>query len=210
MSDKLIRNLTAFLCVDTTETPEFHPHQELEDCILSLKREEDKKSPKDLDNFLRIAKEARVKRDGARAALEELSYTYGSELFSQVPQLKDCISVSTIKGFSDGFPTDITAPSSTFGQSIIDEFSILHTLLPTFDPSIVNQLEAMYPHIVQAILCQYSVIRFAAARCFAGMCKANLVSGIKVLVEGILPVVADQIELRHRQGAIECIYRINF
>jgi TATA-binding protein-associated factor len=161
-----------------------------------------------LESFVRIAKEARIKRDGAQAALEELSLTYGSELFSKVPQLKDCMSVSTIKGFTEGFPDSIKLPSSTFGQSIIDEFSILRTLLPTFDSKLVSDMEMMYPHVVRAMLCEYSVIRFAAARCFAGMCKANLISGMKVMVEQILPVVPDQLDLRHRQGAVECIYRI--
>lgn len=117
------------------------------------------------------------------------------------------MSAFTLKGFTDGFPEDIKSDSSTFGQSIIDEFSILRTLLPRLHPIVVEQLQEMYPYIVNAIECRFSVIRFAAARCFASMCKANLSSGMKYMVENILPMVADQHELRRRQGAIECIYR---
>jgi TATA-binding protein-associated factor len=62
--------------------------------------------------------------------------------------------------------------------------------------------------MVHAIQCRFSVIRFAAARCFASMCKANLASGMKFMVESILPIVADQHDLKRRQGATECIYRI--
>ena len=207
VSDKLVRNLAAFLCVDTTETPEFHLHQNLEQSILSLKREEEKKDPKDLATFARIAAEAKIKRSGAQAALEELSHSFGANLFTNVPRLKDCMSAVTIKGFSDGFPEDIESDSSMFGQSIIDEFSILRTLLPKLHPAVVDELLEMYPYVVKAIECRFSVIRFASARCFASMCRANLASGMKYMVENILPMVADQHELRRRQGAIECIYR---
>jgi TATA-binding protein-associated factor len=196
------------LCVDTTETPEFHPYQDFEESILSLKREEEKKTPKDLATFEKAANEARIKRGGAQAALEELSTTFGAELFAKVPRMKECMSTFTIKGFSEGFPDDITLTSSTFGQSIIDEFSVLRTLLPKLHPDLITQLEDMYPHMVQAIQCRFSVIRFAAARCFASMCKVNLTSGMKFMVERILPIVADQHDIKRRQGATECIYRM--
>jgi TATA-binding protein-associated factor len=207
VSDKLIRNLSAFLCVDTSETPEFHPHQDLERHILSLKKEEEQKTPKDLAQFEREAHEARIKRGGAQAALQELSASCGADLFTKVPKLKECMSACTIEGFAKGFPEDITSKTSTFGQSIIDEFSVLRTLLPTLHPTLVKELQELYPHVVQALQCRFSVIRFAAARCFASMCKADVTSGMKVMVESILPMVADQHELKRRQGAIECIYR---
>ena len=207
VSDKLVRNLSSFLCVDTSETPEFHPHQELERHILSLKKEEEQKSPKDLAQFERAAQEARIKRGGAQAALQELSIVFGAELFVKVPRLKECMSACTIEGFTKGLPEDIKTDTSTFGQSIIDEFSVLRTLLPTLHPTLVIQLQEIYPHVVQALQCQFSVIRFAAARCFASMCKADLSSGMKFMVESILPMVTDQHELKRRQGAVESIYR---
>jgi hypothetical protein len=39
------------------------------------------------------------------------------------------------------------------------------------------------------------------------MCKADLVVGMKFMVDHVLPTVADQLELKRRQGAIECVYR---
>ena len=172
-----------------------------------MKREEEKKTPKDLVTFARAANEARIKRGGAKAALEELSTAFGADLFAKVPRLKDCMSAFTVKGFTDGFPDDITSDSSTFGQSIIDEFSVLRTLLPRLHLDLISQLQEMYPHLVLAIQCRFSVIRFAAARCFASMCEANLTSGMKFMVESVLPIVADQHDLKRRQGATECIYR---
>jgi TATA-binding protein-associated factor len=118
------------------------------------------------------------------------------------------MSAFTIKGFTEGFPEDIQVETSTFGQSIIDEFFIVRTLLPRLHPSLVEQLREMYGHVVMALHCRYSVIRFAAARCFAMMCKVDLVAGMKYMVDHVLPMVTDQLDIKRRQGAIECIYRI--
>jgi TATA-binding protein-associated factor len=208
VSDKLIKNLSAFLCVDTSETPEFHPLQEMESFILSLKKEEEKKTPKDIATFERIAHEAKIKRGGAQAALEELSVEFDADLFTKIPRLKECMTASTIEGFSKGFPEDIKSDTSTFGQSIIDEFSVMRTLLPTLHPTLVSQLQEMHPHFINALKCKFSVIRFAAARCFATMCKVDIIPGMNYMVENVLPMVGDQAELARRQGAIECIYRI--
>ena len=179
----------------------------MESSILSLKKEEEKKTPKDIATFERIAYEARIKRGGAQAALEELSLEFNADLFVKIPRLKECMTTSTIEGFSKGFPEDVKSDNSTFGQSIIDEFSVMRTLLPTLHPSLVTQLQEMHPHLISALKCKFSVIRFAAARCFATMCKVDIISGMNYMVENVLPMVGDQAELARRQGAIECIYR---
>jgi len=207
VSDKLIKNLSAFLCVDTTETPEFHPLQHLEDSILSLKREEDKKTPKDIAAFERSAHEARIKSVGAHFALRELCTTFGFSLFDKIPRLRECMTSHTSKAFTDGFPNDIASETSTFGQSIIDEFTVSRALLPFLHADLIHELQSMHPHIIQALQCRFSVIRFAASRCFASMCKADLISGMRLLIESILPMVPDQHNVKRRQGAIECIYR---
>jgi TATA-binding protein-associated factor len=207
VSDKLIKNLSAFLCVGITETPEFHALQQLEDSILSLKREEDKKAPKDVANFEKTAHEAKIKSAGAQSALRELCGTFGSEIFEKIPRLKECMSINTSKAFTEGFPVDITLDSSTFGQSIVDEFTVLRTLIPFLHPKLIHELQNMYTHIIQALQCRFSVIRFAASRCFASMCKVDLTSGMRCLIESILPMVSDQHSVNRRQGATECIYR---
>jgi TATA-binding protein-associated factor len=208
VSDKLIKNLTAFLCVEVSETPEFHPLQNLEESIISLKREEEKKQPKDLQVFELVAHEAHVKRRGAQAALQELCIDFGAELFVKIPRLKDCMTASLHHAFTEGLPEDILAHSSTFGQSIIDEFSILRTLLPYLDHDLVIQLRNLLPYVCQALQCKYSVVRFTAARFFASLCQVDIIAGMKFMVETILPTVADQHDVKRRQGAIECIYRM--
>lgn len=90
-AEKLTKNLNAFLCVDTSEVPEFHRNASLEDAILSLRKEEDRKDHQDQAAFEREAKEARIKRRGAKEALEQLSVRFGNNLFDNVPKLKECI-----------------------------------------------------------------------------------------------------------------------
>jgi TATA-binding protein-associated factor len=119
------------------------------------------------------------------------------------------MTASVYKAFTEGFPTDVLADSSTFGQSIIDEFSILGTLLPYLHHELIVQLQELLPYVSEALQCKYSVVRFTAARCFACLCKADLISGMKFMVETIIPMFADQQDVKRRQGAIECIYRIS-
>lgn len=71
--------------------PEFHRNASLEDAILSLRKEEDRKDHQDQAAFEREAKEARIKRRGAKEALEQLSVRFGNTLFDSVPKLKECI-----------------------------------------------------------------------------------------------------------------------
>lgn len=90
-AEKLTKNLNAFLCVDTSEVPEFHRNAALEDVILSLRKEEDRKDHQDQVTFEREAREAKIKRRGAKEALEQLSLGFGYSLFENVPKLKECI-----------------------------------------------------------------------------------------------------------------------
>lgn len=119
------------------------------------------------------------------------------------------MSATTVQGFTHGFPDNIKSNTSTFGQSIIDELCITRMLLPKLHTALVTELRSIYTYNVEALQCQFSVIRFAAARCFAGMCKADPSSGMRFMIESVLPMVADQHQLRRRQGAIECIYRMS-
>ena len=90
-AEKLTKNLNAFLCVDTSEVPEFHRNAGLEDIILSLRKEEDRKDHADQAAFERESREARIKRRGAKEALEQLALTFGPRLFESVPKLRECI-----------------------------------------------------------------------------------------------------------------------
>lgn len=66
---------------------------------------------------------------------------------------------------------------------------------------------ALFPLMVKALQSQFSVLRYAAAKCIATVCSVITVEGMTKLVENILPMINNAHDLRCRQGAIECIYR---
>ena len=75
-ADKIVKNLCAFLCVDTSEVPEFYHNIKFKDYILSLRKEEAKTDPADIAAHERAIIEARIKRNGALMTLEALLSTY--------------------------------------------------------------------------------------------------------------------------------------
>ncbi|KAK9450457.1 uncharacterized protein V1518DRAFT_392161 [Limtongia smithiae] len=206
-SDKMIKNICAFLCVDTSEVPEFHHNEKLETIILSLHKEEDRHDHKDVAAYQREAKKARVKRRGAKMALETLADALGPELFAIVPRLKDCMT-SSLSVLAEPLPVDITCPESTLGQEIVDGLSIIRALLPRLHPMLLELFIEYFPLICKALVSTYSVIRYAAAKCFATICSVMKVKGMTFLVEHILPMVNNARDLNYRQGAVECVYHL--
>jgi TATA-binding protein-associated factor len=64
------------------------------------------------------------------------------------------------------------------------------------------------PLISKALQCRLSVVRYAAAKCFATICSVINVDGMTMLVEKVLPTINNALDVHHRQGAIECIYHL--
>ncbi|CAN6599512.1 TATA-binding protein-associated factor Mot1p [Trichomonascus vanleenenianus] len=209
-ADKVVKNLSAFLCVDTSEVPEFHPNERFEDIILSLRKEESRSDAADEALHQRMVRAAKIKRQGADMALRELSKIYGPELFSKVPKLKQCMlsALEYLKPESS-LPEDIKDPNNTVGQDIIDGLSTIRALLPHLHTDLHSQFLPHFPLIQQTLKSQYSVLRYTAAKCYATICKVMPVEGISSLVENILPMVNNALDLHSRQGAIECIYHLS-
>lgn len=211
-ADKVIKNLCSFLCVDTSEVPEFHPNQQFLDKILSLRKEEAKTDPADIISHQKAVKAARIKRLGAKTALETLSKMFGSELFVKLPKLKECMFGPLPSPSSDisdnNIPDSICDPDSTLGQDIIDALSVIRALLPSLDTSLHNEFLTIFDLVLKISKLKFSVLRYSAAKCFATMCSVMPVHGITFLVENIIPVVPNALDLYVRQGAIECIYHL--
>ncbi|KAH3681733.1 hypothetical protein WICPIJ_007303, partial [Wickerhamomyces pijperi] len=47
-SDKMVKNLCGFLCVDTSEVPEFVPNKSFTDIVLSLRKDDSTSDPAEL------------------------------------------------------------------------------------------------------------------------------------------------------------------
>jgi len=206
--EKILGNLVKFCCVDTSETPEFHPNAQLQQAILSLRKEEDRKDHPDAVMFEREAKEARIMRRGSKRALENLTNMYRAKLFDKLPNLRSLIETPARSGLVEDLPANIMDPESQTGQDIIDGLSILRALAPTLDPGLHSWMVDLLPVIANALRNKLSVIRYSAAKCFATLCSVITVEGMTMLVENILPGISNAIDVHHRQGAVECIYHL--
>ncbi|KAI9812170.1 MAG: TATA-binding protein-associated factor mot1 [Pycnora praestabilis] len=206
--DKVILNLAKFCCVDTSETPEFHHNAHFEEAILSLRKEEDRKDHPDAAKFEREAKEARIMRRGAKEALEQLAYIFGSELLEKVPTLKSLMKTPLKQAFNEDLPNDIKDPNDNLGQEVVDGLSTIRALLPKLHPGIHPFIIHLMPLVVKALNSSLSVFRYAAAKCFATICSVITVQGMTMLVEKVIPSVSNALDVRCRQGAIESIYHL--
>jgi TATA-binding protein-associated factor len=206
--DKIIGNLVKYCCVDTSETPEFPHNAHLEKSILSLRKEEDRRDHPDAAKFERDAKEARIMRRGAKDALEQLTVKFGAQLMEKIPNLASLIERPLKDALEGDLPEIITSPENELGQEVVDGFSTLRALLPKFDPGLYSWVTGLMPLIAKALQCRLSVIRYAAAKCFATICSVITVDGMTMLVEKVLPTINNALDIHHRQGAIECIYHL--
>lgn len=206
--DKIIGNLVKYCCVDTSETPEFPHNAQLEKSILSLRKEEDRRDHPDAAKFEREAKEARIMRRGAKDALEQLTIKFGAQLMEKIPNLASLVERPLKDALEGDLPETITNPENELGQEVVDGLSTLRALLPKFDPGLYPWVIGLMPLIAKALQCRLSVIRYAAAKCFATICSVITVDGMTMLVEKVLPTINNALDVHHRQGAIECIYHL--
>ncbi|PGH30169.1 TATA-binding protein-associated factor [[Emmonsia] crescens] len=206
--DKVIGNLVKFCCVDTSETPEFHHNAGLETVILSLRKEEDKKDPVDAARFEKESRDARIMRRGAKEALEQLASRFGAELLDKVPNLASLIEAPLRRALTGDLPPDIKDPDNETGQEVVDGLSTLRALVPKFHPGIYPWIINLMPIIAKSLQCELSVIRYAAAKCFATICSVISVEGMTMLVEKVLPNINNALDVHCRQGVIECIYHL--
>lgn len=206
--DKVISNLIKFYCVDTSETPEFHYNAHLEKAILSLRKEEDRKDHSDAAKFEREATEARIMRRGAKETLEQLARVFSADLLEEVPNLKALIETPLRRALTGDLPSDIKEPNNELGQEVVDGLSTLRALVPKFDRGIHPWIIELMPIIAKSLQCPLSVIRYAAAKCFATICSVITIEGMTMLVERVLPGISNALDVHCRQGAIECVYHL--
>lgn len=207
--EKVVGNLVKFCCMETAETPEFHPNSNLGVGILSLKKEEDVRDHPDAAQFEQDAKAARITRRGAKEALEQLVLNFGGQLFERAPILRTLIEGPIQKAFSvDTLPDSIVDPDDTFGQEVVDALSTLRALVSKFHPNLHPFVLDLLPMIAKALQSKLAVLRYAAAKCFATICSVMTVQSITMLVERVLPSVNNALDVHCRQGTIECIYHL--
>ncbi|KAF2837780.1 putative TBP associated factor [Patellaria atrata CBS 101060] len=207
--EKIVGNLVKFAAVDTSETPEFHVNADRESGILSLKKDEDIRDAPDAAKFEREAKAARIQRRGAKEALEQLVRMFGAVLFERLPILRTLIESPIQQVFgADELSSNLTDPDNSLGQEAVDALSTLRALVPKFHLDLYSFVSQLLPLITKALRSKLSVLRYAAAKCFATICSVMNVEGITTLVDHVLPSLKNALDVHHRQGAIETIYHL--
>lgn len=206
-ADKIIKNLAAFLCVDTLEVPELHHNVQFTDCILSLRKEEAKTDPADIAAHEKAVAAAKIKRNGAMLALLLLILLYGPDLFDKVPKLKQLM-LNELDELAIPDQSELIKDEAR-GQRVIDALGMVRALLNQLDPLLYPAVEGKLDVIVGGLKLKYSVFRYLCAKCFATVAQVMPAKAFPVLVEKILPMLSNALDPIQRQGAIETIYHIS-
>lgn len=206
-ADKVMTNLMKFYCTDTSETPEFRVNAKLQESVMSLRKEEDRKDYAETAAYERDAKAARTTRRGAKEALDQLTHMFGADLFTKAPVLNDHIETPLHQAFDKDLPPEVDDESSSLGQDVVDGLSILRALTPNLDKSLHSWVAGLMPLVTKALRCRLSIFRYAAAKCFATICSVLRIQGMTMLVESVLSF-SGAVDMQSRQGCIELIYHL--
>ena len=205
--DKIIGNLVKFYCTDAAETPEFSPNATIQDDVLSLKKDEDRKDITDAVKYQAEARAARITRRGAKESLDRLTDIFGSDLFEKLPLLKQKIAGPLWQLFGQQELKMNFAGNEDLGQDVIDGLSVLRALSSSLHPSLSTLLLELTPIISNVLQTELSVFRYAAAKCLATVCNTLQAQGMTMLVQNVLSR-SGSMDLQARQGVIELIYHL--
>ncbi|CAA21270.2 TATA-binding protein-associated transcription initiation factor Mot1 [Schizosaccharomyces pombe] len=227
ISEKIVRNLCAYVCMDTTETPIFHDSGK--NGILSLHSigtsddNDEQVSGKLVDDSDDVSNDRKsslssvsdkdaavLQRMGAQLTLQQMAQNFGSSLFSRVPVLSQCLFVPLQQYAESGFPSEVDQASCTVGQDLLDAMSILRFLVAYLDSGLQSEIVSTLPHLLATLQSNYSAVRNMASKCFAAITESNAAGSkaLHLLVEDVVPLLGDASSTIHRQGAIECIYHV--
>lgn len=213
-TDKVLKNLFAFLNSDVTVTPVFNADTE---GILSLKdapaaapvTRRGVQVPEESEE--QIA--ARVTRRGALAALGAIARRFGGSLFDSLTTFWDCISAPLQLAEADATSLDSQlVPTGDRkagpGQELVDALTSLRLVAPELDIALHPDLVQLFPSLIVALQSSYSVIRNAAARTLAALCDVATEDGMRLVVDQLVPLVGNAEHVQSRQGAVEAIHHI--
>lgn len=204
-SDKILKNLCAFLCVDTSEVPEFIHNAKLQDNILSLRKEEATKDPADIAAHERAVHEAKIKRSGALLTMERIIAAYGDTLMEELPKLKEILfgPLELLEKYDGTIIED-----ESEGQSIIDALGVLRAILPKLSPKIQQSCDSILPLLLSGLKNKLAVFRYSASKCFSTLCSVLPSRSFPFMVKSILPMLNNASAFKERQGAIETVYHV--
>ncbi|MCO5552895.1 hypothetical protein L7F22_006414 [Adiantum nelumboides] len=221
-SDKIIKNLCAFVCQDTTQTPIYANAKDQLEGILSINEvppvapkwkgrgggpvsQADANEPEEV-------REGKLIRRGAEMTLREVSRLFGDRLFHVVPTLWDCMSAPLLDAF--GKSTDVKETQGLDvkddgqGQTVIDCCTLLQANLANLDASLHQEALVLLPALTSAIKCKRAVVRTAASKAISTMAECITEATMMHIVNDVVALLGDASNVCNRQGAIEAISHV--
>ncbi|KAH0584000.1 hypothetical protein H2248_009577 [Termitomyces sp. 'cryptogamus'] len=216
--DKIVKNLCTFLCQDIERTPTFAYTRKFTDGVLSFQRLSltasngkvaDHDSDKDKQEESNGSIRAQLSRRGAKLAFDQLSATFGPRLLNVIPSMWQSMAGGLLSALRTASPKDSDLLiEKQFGQDVIDSFSVLEAVTPTFHQDLWPRLCELFPMLDLALRSRFAIIRQSAAKCFATICDVMTSDAMHYVVERLIPLIGDPLVLAHRQGVTELVYHI--
>lgn len=206
VADKIVKNLCGFLCVDTTEVPEFAANSSLKDSILTLVKEDNYLTMQDDPQLKKLADEAHVKRKGGLYTLGRLLDGLGKEALNEVSQLGKSLfePLDTYDASQQEALDDLT------GQKVVDSLGILRAIFPYLHEKLRNEeVVPRFPVLLKFLRSDFSVFRYSSAKTFADLARTFNIPVMTFVIREILPLLNNAGSVIDRQGATELVYHLS-
>ncbi|SCU91827.1 LAMI_0E07470g1_1 [Lachancea mirantina] len=207
VANKIVKNLCGFLCVDTSEVPEFGPNFDLRTSILTLRREQNALAMQEDARAKKLAEDAHIKREGAMYTLSELLIDKGEKVLELVPQINQSI-FEPLQRCDLNF--DETENVNTKGQEVVDALGILRALFVYMHPSLQErEVLPRLPALLKFLRSDFAVLRYSAARTFADLATVLPLKIIPFIIREALPLMNNPSSVTDRQGLTELVYHLS-
>ncbi|SPO38981.1 related to MOT1 - transcriptional accessory protein [Pseudozyma flocculosa] len=223
-SDKIVKNLCAFVCQDTTQVAIFANVRDVHEGILSLGEQAATSSsaagpapagsgrslgrPKDEPVESEEVRQGKLIRRGAETAIAQLADHFELQLFDVVPMLWECMSAALLRTFATSAADGDAAIAAhdEAGQGVLDACALLRVIVPHLKGRLAARVADLLPALTMAVQSRYAAVRSAAARCFAAVSDCLTQVALRHVVEQVVPLVGDAGSVTSRQGAIELVF----
>lgn len=205
--NKIVKNLCGFLCVDTTEIPEFDATHTT--VIMTLLNEAASLSLQEDAEVKKISEAAQIKRKGGLYTLSQLLLSFQDKAFDAVPQLRKSL-LEPLDKAELLLPDENGNFDRKIGQEIVDAFGIIRSLFTYMSENIQQEEILSRLHLFKTFLkSNLAVIRYSAARTLSELACHKPVQLMSYIITDILPMLNNAGSVTDRQGVVELLYHLS-
>ncbi len=205
-SGKIVKNLCAFVCQDTTITPVFDSAKATLEGIPSIKDLAMGSTKEEQAEVVAGDSEGRLIRRGAQVALNAVAKHFGAALFIKVPALWDGVAAGLLNVTAKGKVIDLdNACAEGAGQSLLDCMHVLQAILPSISEDIHSDVLALLPKLTVALQSKYAIVRSSAAQTIGALAVQSTSATMLHIINEVFPLLNDATSVRNRQGATEAV-----